>query len=855
MANASSPTTTMLAMVEQAPAICEHGGHAIGLFMPRAYEADWDKGLRAFIYLIFLLWCFFGVMVVSDVFMAAIEKITSAKKRVLNSETKRFKTVLIWNPTIANLSLMALGSSAPEILLSVIEIISGNFFAGELGPSTIVGSAAFNLFCIIAVCIVAIPEGEVRYIKETQVYVVTASFSIFAYLWLIIILVLSSPDIVEIWEGVLTFLFFPILLIIAWMADRGMFPGTQPLDHSAQIQGMSKEELAERRAALQKEYGDGITEEQIVKLLQVESQAKNYASNKIAARRGLMGGKRPAPVKKPTGLQRAVTAAMTFGTKKVVPMDDDDKDEANGSPSDQQACIEFKMIKTAVLESAGHVDVVVCRDGAIDHAVTVHYETVEGSAKEASDYDRTEGSLRFEKGEQEKIISVKIIDDVAFEEDEEFYITLSDPKVVEGNEPNKQGIECRLGAVQKITVVIIDDDMPGVMSFEKNELTIAEPEKDTTVDITAIRKNGSAGKIGCRWRTENGTAVAGVDYEEASGTLEFDEGEMTKALKVTVKAKGRYDRTEHFRIILEEAVAPGKFDEKADGGPECCILTVFIETDKASKQQVDRIMSTLQSSWDKSKVGHANWAEQFKNAFYVMGGEDDDGEEDEDMKPGVSDWVFHIITLPWKICFALIPPTDYCGGWLCFFCALVMIGLLTGLIGDLAALFGCCANMKKEVAAITVVALGTSLPDTFASKAAAVMDKHADNSVGNVTGSNSVNVFLGLGLPWMMASLYWTFNKRSDQWVATYYTSRHEPFYNTDLCQNGCFVVKAGSLVFSVTVFTIGAMIAILLLVLRRKFCGGELGGPRPQAIASSILLVCLWLLYISLSWWYVETQ
>lgn len=48
---------------------------------------------------------------------------------------------------------MALGSSAPEILLSVIEICGNNFEAGELGPSTIVGSAAFNLFIIIAVCI------------------------------------------------------------------------------------------------------------------------------------------------------------------------------------------------------------------------------------------------------------------------------------------------------------------------------------------------------------------------------------------------------------------------------------------------------------------------------------------------------------------------------------------------------------------------------------------------------------------------------------------------------------------------------------------------------------------------------
>merc|ERR1712127_602840 len=87
--------------------------------------------------------------------------------------------------------------------------------------------------------------------------------------------------------------------------------------------------------------------------------------------------------------------------------------------------------------------------------------------------------------------------------------------------------------------------------------------------------------------------------------------------------------------------------------------------------------------------------------------------------------------------------------------SLVLIGVTTAVIGDLAALFGCAVGMKDAVTAITFVALGTSLPDTFASKAAAIGDKTADSSVGNVTGSNSVNVFLGLGLPWLMASVYW----------------------------------------------------------------------------------------------------
>ena len=51
--------------------------------------------------------------------------------------------------------------------------------------------------------------------------------------------------------------------------------------------------------------------------------------------------------------------------------------------------------------------------------------------------------------------------------------------------------------------------------------------------------------------------------------------------------------------------------------------------------------------------------------------------------------------------------------------------------------------------------MGTSLPDTFASKIAAQNDKTADNAIGNITGSNSVNVFLGLGLPWVIAAIFW----------------------------------------------------------------------------------------------------
>jgi Ca2+/Na+ antiporter len=108
-----------------------------------------------------------------------------------------------------------------------------------------------------------------------------------------------------------------------------------------------------------------------------------------------------------------------------------------------------------------------------------------------------------------------------------------------------------------------------------------------------------------------------------------------------------------------------------------------------------------------------------------------------------------------QLLFAFVPPPSILGGWLSFVISLLLIGLLTAIVGDLASIFGCLVGLPDSITAITFVAMGTSLPDLFASKQAATMDRTADNSIGNVTGSNSVNVFLGLGLPWLIASIYW----------------------------------------------------------------------------------------------------
>lgn len=105
-----------------------------------------------------------------------------------------------------------------------------------------------------------------------------------------------------------------------------------------------------------------------------------------------------------------------------------------------------------------------------------------------------------------------------------------------------------------------------------------------------------------------------------------------------------------------------------------------------------------------------------------------------------------------------------------------------------------------------------------------MQDKYADGSVGNVTGSNAVNVFLGIGLAWFFAAAYHTYNGTR-------------------------FKVVPGSLAFSVTMFCSFAAVAIAIMMLRRsKRVGGELGGPNKWRYITSVILFGLWLLYLTLS-------
>uniref|UniRef100_A0A1I8A5K8 Sodium/calcium exchanger 3 n=1 Tax=Steinernema glaseri TaxID=37863 RepID=A0A1I8A5K8_9BILA len=799
---------------------------------------------RAFVYFLMLAYLFFGVSIVSDRFMAAIEVITSQEREVkLRKVTGEPYTILIrvWNETVSNLTLMALGSSAPEILLSVIEIIGNNFEGGDLGPSTIVGSAAFNLYVIIAVCIYVIPVGEVRRVKNSGVFWVTVVWSTFAYIWLYVILAVSSPGVVHVWEAVLTFIFFPLTVISAYVANRwtGRFGQrllTKPMRSFTRRTdtGIHREKTHamenggdEHRASLLSGTKDAEViafEEHRQKYLEIFRHLRaEHPDASVVELEKLATAKVIQEAPKSRAFYRIQATRKMLGAGDITSKRIREKSQELVQPAVQykprQVVVDFDPCHYMCLENVGALKVQVrCDRGSIEEPciVTVHYRTVAETAQEHSDFVPVEGYLTFEPDQDLQEIEIGIVDNDIYEEDEQFLVRLSQVKAVTADDEQK-ALPARLGAAATATVIIVDDDHAGAFSFSSEKFKVSENAGIFVVEV--FRARGARGEVHVPFRTIDGMAKNGMDYIGRDDVLKFTNEQTKGEIRIEIVNDDEYEKSEDFYIELGEPIwvnRPKEADELGKpllGDHSRC--KVVITEDREFKNFVDKMLANANTSL---MVGSSSWKQQFVEAFEV---EDIDG----DGSLSVREKVLHYVSLPWKILFALIPPTDYFNGWLCFCVAIFGIGFLTALIGDVASHFGCTIGLKDSVTAITLVALGTSLPDTFASKTAAIQDPTADSSIGNVTGSNAVNVFLGIGIAWSIAAIYHASN-------------------------GTVFRIEAGSLAFSVTMFLLGSVVCTIILQIRRnsREVQGELGGPQKQKNISVVIFLSVWLVYVIVS-------
>ena len=189
--------------------------------------------------------------------------------------------------------------------------------------------------------------------------------------------------------------------------------------------------------------------------------------------------------------------------------------------------------------------------------VTVAYATAGdtasggGTCASGTDYIDVSGTLTFEPGDTARTISVPICDDTFYEGNETFTLTLSDL-----SNARSTGQDTTISA----TGTIVEDER--APSFSVDDVTGEEEDGSVVFAVTLGSQSGSTVTVDYETeqlagsnRATSGTDcdAAGADFDDESGALTFDPGDVTKNVRVFLCSDGLDEDTETFRFKLSNA--------------------------------------------------------------------------------------------------------------------------------------------------------------------------------------------------------------------------------------------------------------------------------------------------------------
>ncbi|XP_076853827.1 adhesion G-protein coupled receptor V1 [Brachyhypopomus gauderio] len=183
---------------------------------------------------------------------------------------------------------------------------------------------------------------------------------------------------------------------------------------------------------------------------------------------------------------------------------------------------------------------------ATEGSESVIYELT--SVSDQSDFIPRSGELFFQPGVSELDIAVNIIDDETPEVEEQFRLSLKNPK---------GGAE--IGFRGQVTLTVpANDDAYGVIGFAQSSLSreVDELEKDNLISLSVERRRGTFGRLTVYW-TANGSVA---DIFPTSGVVTFSESQTSAPISLNVLADGVPELAESVTIILTDVTTVGVMD-------------------------------------------------------------------------------------------------------------------------------------------------------------------------------------------------------------------------------------------------------------------------------------------------------
>jgi hypothetical protein len=205
------------------------------------------------------------------------------------------------------------------------------------------------------------------------------------------------------------------------------------------------------------------------------------------------------------------------------------------------SCLQFSSA-TYTVDEGEYATITVMR--VSDGAISVDYNSSDGTATAGEDYPALSGTLNFrDGGASDKTIAMPTFVDAVQEGDETFYVTLS-------NATGGATI-CDPGTA---VVTIVDDWIPNPGILQFSSATYSVDENGGYVTLTVSRLDGSDGAISVDYISSDGSATAGEDYTAGSGTLNWSDGDASdKTFTVNIIDDTIFEGDESFSLMLENA--------------------------------------------------------------------------------------------------------------------------------------------------------------------------------------------------------------------------------------------------------------------------------------------------------------
>jgi uncharacterized delta-60 repeat protein len=167
--------------------------------------------------------------------------------------------------------------------------------------------------------------------------------------------------------------------------------------------------------------------------------------------------------------------------------------------------------------------------------VAISYVTTAGTALPGRDYVTTSNSVTFGDGVTSQTIGIPLLDYGFYQPPINFTVTLSNPT---------GGAVLINPVVANVTVL----NTNAAYAFQLPTNTVVETAGSVLLNV--LRLNGTNSVTTVNYATTNGTAQAGVNYSNASGTLTFTNGESVKAIFISVMDNTNVTGDLNFKVNL-----------------------------------------------------------------------------------------------------------------------------------------------------------------------------------------------------------------------------------------------------------------------------------------------------------------